>query len=83
MDRMRQGRFTPGANGQRGYYGSLGVSTDVCYLRMHSLHLQVLERLSNAIIADTRIFHITDQNFLEMYQNQGRPTQIIIPLPPV
>ena len=37
----------------------------------HLSSLQALESLSNAILRDDRIFHISESRFLELYNNQG------------
>ena len=33
--------------------------------------LKVIERLTNAIISDSRVFNITDSTFIEMYNRQS------------
>lgn len=41
---------------------------------------QVLEDFSNALIEDSRVFHIADQDFVSMYNQQGEVPCHVSPL---
>lgn len=44
------------------------------HLEADSSLFQVIEGLSNAIITDTRVFHIVENNFIQMYDTQSEPS---------
>ncbi len=69
---MKQMRQIQGPQGP-GLQVMMGVRRDLLYLEFLKLNdpLQVLEDMSNAILQDDRIFHIDDQNFIELYNKQS------------
>ncbi|KAM5537059.1 hypothetical protein V8D89_009205 [Ganoderma adspersum] len=54
VEKMKMGRNISHGEGVHGYFGQNGVITG----------------LSNALIADERVFHMADGNFLELYSRQ-------------
>ena len=43
--------------------------------------VQVIEALSNALIADARVFHISDPKFVDMYNQQSEPDCMAFAIP--
>ncbi|KAM5537085.1 hypothetical protein V8D89_009231 [Ganoderma adspersum] len=54
MEKMKMGRSVPTPSGQPGYLGQLGA----------------VPRLVNTLIIDNRAFHITEKNWLDLYNRQ-------------
>ncbi|KAI0762752.1 hypothetical protein C8Q74DRAFT_1371747 [Fomes fomentarius] len=55
---MKLGRTAQMPMGGMGYFGHTGV----------------IEGFSNAILTDTRVFHIAENNFIQMYDTQSEPS---------
>jgi hypothetical protein len=68
-------REIPGPGGQKQYYGSPAVSILSCIANGDILTFeQVLAALCNSIMADDRVFTITDPKFMDKYNKQGSLT---------